>query len=249
MTLCPDKLIAHRGDQSRFPENTLESIQAALQAGALFVETDVQLSKNATPWLFHDRDMARLTGEPGAIHQLTDEEIRKRCICKDYAIPGLGEVRELLKDFPEVTLFVEAKRIALDQFGNQLMFDRIGETVGSGRDRCPLISFSWPFVTYALRHGWPQTGGVFDEKSPPSPLLDKGGSQIPAPLEKEEPGSDLPQYMFLHIPLLKRNPQWRFPDMKLAAYETSDPKLAAELLKNGVDLVETDQFSKLIEHD
>ena len=38
------QLVAHRGDAARFPENTREAVSAAVDAGATFVEFDIQLS-------------------------------------------------------------------------------------------------------------------------------------------------------------------------------------------------------------
>ena len=47
-----DHLVAHRGYPARLPENTLPSIKAALQAGARYVEVDVQeLDVDFLTWL------------------------------------------------------------------------------------------------------------------------------------------------------------------------------------------------------
>ncbi len=42
-------LIAHRGYSAAAPENTLAAVRAAHQAGATWVELDVQLLKDDTP--------------------------------------------------------------------------------------------------------------------------------------------------------------------------------------------------------
>ena len=44
-----DVLIAHRGWQRRYPENTLAAIEGAITAGALHIEIDVQLSRDGVP--------------------------------------------------------------------------------------------------------------------------------------------------------------------------------------------------------
>ena len=234
MTLTPDRLIAHRGDQSRFPENTLDSIKAALNAGAIYVETDVQLSRESTPFLFHDREMTRLTGQPGHVHQLSDHKISQRRIHETYSIPDLSAACDLLRQYPKATLFIEAKRIAIDHFGVETMFRRISDTVGSLKNRCPLISFSLPFVKHAQHAGWPLTGAIFDRKSPPGPLFGKEGEAL--------------DYVFMEIGLYRNHPQWRFADSRLALYETSDPELANELLNQGVGLIETNVFGKFTRH-
>ena len=71
----PD-LVAHRGWARNYPENTLSAVDAAITAGARFVEIDVQLSSDAFPVLFHDRDLARMCGVKGAVHERTLSELR-----------------------------------------------------------------------------------------------------------------------------------------------------------------------------
>jgi len=52
-----EHLVAHRGWQRRYPENTLPAIKGALDAGARYIEVDVQLSADGVPVLFHDRTL------------------------------------------------------------------------------------------------------------------------------------------------------------------------------------------------
>ncbi|MET0726649.1 MAG: glycerophosphodiester phosphodiesterase family protein [Leifsonia sp.] len=64
----PAFIAGHRGDRSVAPENTLPSLEAALANPALgFIETDVQLTKDGVPVLFHDTTLKRITGHRGAI--------------------------------------------------------------------------------------------------------------------------------------------------------------------------------------
>ena len=57
--------VAHRGYTRHYPENTLIGIEAAIQAGARYVEVDVQLAADKTPILFHDRNLKRVCGVQG----------------------------------------------------------------------------------------------------------------------------------------------------------------------------------------
>ncbi|MDG4869253.1 glycerophosphodiester phosphodiesterase family protein, partial [Guyparkeria sp. 1SP6A2] len=52
-------LIAHRGYSAAAPENTLTAVRAAHQAGARWVELDVQLLGDGTPVIWHDSDVSR----------------------------------------------------------------------------------------------------------------------------------------------------------------------------------------------
>ena len=60
------KLIAHRGDNTNHPENTLIAIETALKAGAVAFEFDVQMTADHSLVVFHDDDVSRMTGKSDA---------------------------------------------------------------------------------------------------------------------------------------------------------------------------------------
>lgn len=85
--------VAHRGlwSPDGAPENSLGAFQAA-RARGYGVELDVQLSADGEAMVFHDDDLARLTGEPGRLRERTAAalgEIRLRGT--DERIPTLLE--------------------------------------------------------------------------------------------------------------------------------------------------------------
>jgi len=55
---------AHRGDSSRFRENTLPAIRSAIAAGAAFVEIDVRVTSDGAVIVLHDPTLERLWGLP-----------------------------------------------------------------------------------------------------------------------------------------------------------------------------------------
>jgi len=67
---------AHRGVSTRAPENTLAAVRDAISAGADYVETDVQLSKDDVLVIAHDSDFSRLGGVAKKVWDLTYDEIR-----------------------------------------------------------------------------------------------------------------------------------------------------------------------------
>src|SRR5688572_5044245 len=73
--LTPQHCVAHRGYQKRYPENTLLAVREALAAGALFVEVDVQLSRDKVPVVYHDDTLERVSGRPGKISELSALEL------------------------------------------------------------------------------------------------------------------------------------------------------------------------------
>lgn len=66
--MCRDPLIiAHRGNSSEMPENTLAAFDSALSIGAHMLELDVQLTKDEIPIVLHDPDLRRTTTAPHSI--------------------------------------------------------------------------------------------------------------------------------------------------------------------------------------
>lgn len=70
-------IVAHRGASARFPENTLESFLAAIQAGADLVELDVRLTADDVPVVLHDLDLSRTTDGSGPVHLVSLEELKR----------------------------------------------------------------------------------------------------------------------------------------------------------------------------
>jgi glycerophosphoryl diester phosphodiesterase len=70
-------VVAHRGASATFPENTLESFEGAIAAGADIVELDVRLTADAVPVILHDADVAATTDGQGFVHTLTLAELKR----------------------------------------------------------------------------------------------------------------------------------------------------------------------------
>ncbi len=64
-------IIAHRGYSASFPENTLLAFQEAIKAGAWMIETDVRLSADEVPMIFHDSSLRRVCGRHEGIEELS----------------------------------------------------------------------------------------------------------------------------------------------------------------------------------
>ncbi|MFJ8042599.1 glycerophosphodiester phosphodiesterase [Kitasatospora sp. NPDC096147] len=63
---CPRiAVVGHRGAPGLAPENTLASFDAALRAGADWLEADVLVSKDGVPVVIHDPTVDRVTGGTG----------------------------------------------------------------------------------------------------------------------------------------------------------------------------------------
>jgi glycerophosphoryl diester phosphodiesterase len=90
--------IAHRGlwRPDGPPENSLGAFQAACAAG-YGVELDVQLSADGEAMVFHDEDLARLTGVAGRLCDRTAADLAElRLEGTDERIPTLAETLALI---------------------------------------------------------------------------------------------------------------------------------------------------------
>ncbi len=92
------KLLGHRGDSARLPENTIPALRACLPgapSGADGLELDVLLDAAGRPRVFHDDDTERLTGVPG---RFTDHPVDRLDALRvgGHPIPHLADLRDLV---------------------------------------------------------------------------------------------------------------------------------------------------------
>ncbi|HEX4416245.1 MAG TPA: glycerophosphodiester phosphodiesterase [Kofleriaceae bacterium] len=103
---------AHRGDSAHAPENTMRAFDQARAAGADGIELDVRFDADHNVVVFHDDDLARLTGAPGRMEQLSAAE-RARLRIGGEPVPLLAEV---LAAF-ELEVDVEIKSLQVGRMG------------------------------------------------------------------------------------------------------------------------------------
>lgn len=89
--------IGHRGAKGLVAENTLESIQKALDIGVDMIEIDVHKCASGELWIIHDFTLDRTTDGSGEIAKRPAEVIRKLKVEGHYKIPLLTEVLELIE--------------------------------------------------------------------------------------------------------------------------------------------------------
>jgi glycerophosphoryl diester phosphodiesterase len=108
-------VIAHRGASGNAPENTLAAFRKAVALGATFIETDLQLSRDARFVAIHDATVNRTTNGQGAVHDMTLADLRKldagSWFGSEFAgerIPTLEEIFEFSKK-NDVVFYLEIK--------------------------------------------------------------------------------------------------------------------------------------------
>ena len=99
-------VMAHRGGSLEAPENTIESFKYAIEIGSDIIETDIQLSSDGVPYIFHDDDLKRIPGIEKNFNDLLASEIDELNIFGDFKIPTLEET---LKQFPNTKFQIDFK--------------------------------------------------------------------------------------------------------------------------------------------
>lgn len=110
-------IVAHRGDRSLAPENTMPALELAMD-GLAYVETDVRLTRDGVPVLFHDTDLERIAGRDGRVEDLTLAELGRLDVGAWYGddfagerIPTLDAFLEALAERDDARALVELKAV------------------------------------------------------------------------------------------------------------------------------------------
>ncbi len=240
VNVTPPELIAHRGYALRYPENTLSSLRAAIEAGARYLEFDVQLTADGVPVLLHDADLWRTGGIERSVLDLTLEEVmhvevneaaRFGMQFSGVHVPLLGEVTTLLQDNPGVRAFVEIKRASLVRFGVESVVERVVEILMPVLDRCAVISFDRPAIELARGVGGAAVGWVLEEWT----------DDVRASAEALGP-----EYLFCDYRMIPGGAElWPGP-WRWALYEIIEPDLALSLAASGAEFVETMAIKEML---
>ena len=129
--------VGHRGAPKIFPENTMESIDRAMDLGAWMIEIDIRQTKDGVLAVFHDEDLKRLTGVDGTVQTKTWKELQKLSVEGWFKIPRLEDVLVRLRE--RLWLNVEVK---------QADAARVAEVIKSCgmTDQVIISSFDWAFI-------------------------------------------------------------------------------------------------------
>lgn len=150
-------LIAHRGYSSAFPENTQPAFSGALAVGVDYIETDVQMTKDGEIVVFHDNDLARITGCEGTVADYTYEELctmdAGKWFSDAYAgekIPTLRQMLTLVRDWEdhadtEVQIYLELKDIGAADGFVEAVYQAANDT--GMTERCVFASFRYEYLT------------------------------------------------------------------------------------------------------
>lgn len=109
-------VIAHRGNSSIAPENTLAAFASAARSGADLIEIDIHPNAEGIATVIHDDAVDRTTDGTGLVAELNSAEIAKldagSWFAPEFAgqtVPTLSDVITLAQQFPQARWLIEFK--------------------------------------------------------------------------------------------------------------------------------------------
>jgi glycerophosphoryl diester phosphodiesterase len=152
------RTIAHRGDSSSAPENTVEAFDAAVRAGSDLIEIDVQLTADGEAVVIHDSSALRTTGIDAPVAELTAARLGAADAGSWFGpafagarVPTFATVTDWAAAHPDVGWLVEFKGVWTpaqlarpvatlrehDLVGRTILQSFAPETVAAARDVAP----------------------------------------------------------------------------------------------------------------
>jgi len=114
-------IMAHRGESGNIPENTMLALEAAVKIGVDVLESDIRLTKDDVPILFHDEDLKRITGESKEVRKKTLDELLQVDLGHNFSTDGgqtypfrgkglkVVTLEEAINRFPDTILNLDIK--------------------------------------------------------------------------------------------------------------------------------------------
>ena len=233
--------IGHRGSPVHFPENTLEGYEAVLRAGGRCIETDIQLSADGVPFLYHDVELDRISGTDGSLFDLDADKVHQLPASfpgrfgETYStlrISSLSDLVTLVKSYPDTTLFVELKEESAEHYGVAALVEAVLPAIEPIREQCVAISFDPDVVQHVeavsdLSAGWvvPEWN---DENREIAEVMD-------------------PQWLFCNRKRLpEKNRDLWHGGWQRALYTINDTGACQELVNRGFTRLETDRILDIL---
>ncbi|MEM1577399.1 MAG: glycerophosphodiester phosphodiesterase [Candidatus Pacearchaeota archaeon] len=208
-------IVAHRGASAYELENTLEAFKKAIDLGAKFIECDVRKSKDNELVVIHDSSLQRLWRRAEYVNELNADEL------KNFKIPKLSEVIDLIKKYKDVKLLIEIKEEGIEEKLIDLLKKK------HFLRKAIIVSFFEKSLEKIKQISNVKTGFIFSVR------LDA----IEVAL-KLKPNFIIPRYDAITKELIKIAHKNK---MKVIAWTINDKNTALKLIKIGVDGIATDK--------
>ncbi len=234
-------LVAHRGYMHRYPENTWRSLEAALQAGACWVEFDIQLCADGNFILLHDDNFERTSGINSSPFDLASHQIQLSVHQPEKfgnrhdktPVATLVDTLDKLSDYPSAHAMVELKQESIDHWGLVSVMENLLPVLNNHKTQCCLISFNSEALNWCRTHSNLQIGWVLDN-------YDTRGREIAKQLA--------PDFLICNYRKIPENTSLWNSTSQWMLYDITDPDAALDWAQRGATLIETADIGKLLQH-
>lgn len=156
-------VIGHRGAMGHETENTLASIQKAMDLGVDMIEIDVFKIRSGEIVVFHDETMDRLTNGGGNIKEYNIVDLKQLRLEGNHKIPDLQKVLNLINN--QVALNIELKGVGTADRVN-FITDYYIKNKGWSPENFIISSFKWDELRAMRNHNKDIQIAVLTEKDP-----------------------------------------------------------------------------------
>lgn len=149
------KIIGHKGAAGYAPENTLASLQVAMDMGVDMIEIDVHMTKDGEVVVFHDEDISRTTNGTGMIHELTLAEVKELDAGSWFSpkfagekVPTLREAIDLVHGNADILIDIKSKGHEFYDNFAEVIVDIIDEKEDN-KEWCIVQSYEQEYLEHA----------------------------------------------------------------------------------------------------
>ncbi len=226
-----EQIVAHRGYQKYFPENTILAIVSAIDAGAKNIEVDIQLNDEGIAFLFHDDNLFRMSGVNRCFHSASTIDIghlyayEPERLGNKFAgnpISLFAELLPIIRNYKDVNFFIELKEESIERYGHEACINNLLVFLEEQYSNCVFISYSKKAVLFAKQQGFHKTGIVLHDWNDRDSLLKHTQAD----------------YVFVDVDQLKEDELIQ-ASVPVVVFEVGTQQLANHLLSLGASAVET----------
>ena len=234
-----NRLVAHRGDMTYYPENSVLALQSAVLLGYQYLELDIQLSKDQVPIVMHDENLSRTVGINKKVWDFTANELESMPLLfpeqlkekrQQLFVPSLIRAVEELNKHSRLNVFIEIKKESIKKFGLEVVVEQVLSVQQQAKFNVIIISFLAEVIKYVKRKQQVPVGYVLKK-------YNKKYFSISKKLQAD--------YLFCNIKKIDQPAEIWQGTWDWVLYDIQNPVFAYELLKQGIDFIETGDIVRL----
>jgi len=228
-----NKVIAHRGawKNTKTPENSLASLEAAINMGCMGSEVDVHMSSDSAIIINHDPHYAGLPVQQSTLNALKNIPLAN------------GESIPVLEDFLRIIQQQKGTRLILEIKPSQIGHDWAMATVKKVMDIVQKMK-AQPWIIY-ISFDYEMCKEIL-RIDPNASVQYLNGDKTPAELRKDGMTG-----MNYHYSVYNKHPEWiqqaKDEGLKLNAWTVNDPQIMKLLLQYGFDYITTNEPEMLFD--